>query len=65
MIMDEIYENELLERLRNELNLDEVHITKSQLLQATEGSFFRARIELDMAFDKLKYELIEAMRLSL
>ena len=65
MIMDEIYENELLERLRNELNLDEMQVTGSQLLQATEGSFLRARIELGMAFDKLKYELIEAMRLSL
>jgi len=65
MIMDDIYKNELLDRLRLELNLGQTHITDSQLFRATEGSFLRARVELGMAFDKLKYELIEAMRLSL
>ena len=65
MIMDKIYENELLERLRNTLNLDETQVTGPQLLRATEGSFLRAKIELSMEFNKFKYTLIESLRLSL
>jgi len=49
-----IKEGELIERLRAELNLEEIDITDDQLLQATEGSFFRARIQLGIELEHFK-----------
>jgi len=47
----------LIERLRNELNLGEMHITNSQILKATEGSYLRARVELGIMIDELTREI--------
>ena len=49
-----IKEGELIERLRAELNLEEIDITDDQLLQATDGSLLRARIELGIELEHFK-----------
>ena len=49
-----IKEDELIERLRAVLNLEEIDITDDQLLQATDGSFLRARIQLGIELEHFK-----------
>jgi len=49
-----IKDDELIERLRAVLNLEEIDITDDQLLQATEGSFLRARIQLGIELEHFK-----------
>lgn len=55
--------NELLERLRHELNLTEADATDEDVLEKTKGSFTVARIELGISLSQLIQSLKAAIGL--
>lgn len=56
------FRNELIARIRHEINLSKSIISDEKLIEKTEESVMFARIELDMSFQKLKKELKKELK---